>query len=189
MLEGLPLLEPPNERCAACPRHDNVITASHTAFGRAGLSDRFALLSLLANIAGTLCARLVVDKPCRSLTPKHNLGLHLGCDVEWGRYFTTVLTGSSGDESAFRPPPNHHTGEHKQLTMIRLNHTATGDGRTEMVAAQYLQALRMRNSRNRFHWRWDGDTLPLASLRAWMGAGSGQVRDSKLALPPCMALP
>ena len=76
---ALPLEQPPSSNCSRCQHHESVLEVAMV--GGAGLSDRFFMLSVLGNLAGSLCARLDVGPPCHFLAAKHNFGERLNCTV------------------------------------------------------------------------------------------------------------
>jgi len=66
-----------------CPQRKNII---FYAYDRAGLNDRYSIISQLAQIAGYLCARLELPPPSFLLTSIHNNGLDVSRDIEWQEF-------------------------------------------------------------------------------------------------------
>ncbi len=64
-----------------CEHYNNKILLSPT--DRAGLSDRFAVLSGTLQLAGYLCARVYLSRPRFWLAPKHNDGREVDVRVTW----------------------------------------------------------------------------------------------------------
>ena len=81
---------------ASCSTWDNLILLSRHGQAQAGLNDRIAVLRGAAGIAASLCARVVVPKPCELLAYHHNVPTHqpISCEHEWSRYFELNLTES-----------------------------------------------------------------------------------------------
>ena len=82
-----------------CTRRRSLIVVTVSAIKLAGFTDRIIVLQHLANLAGSLCARLLVPRPCEALSASHNsdplhpLGLHLSCNVTWARYMRLTMIG------------------------------------------------------------------------------------------------
>ena len=78
--------------------------------GLAGLGDRANVLLGAANLAASLCARLVVAPPSEMLSMnRHNQGLDIGSKVWWSRYFkfsgahAVIYTGARGALRRWHP--------------------------------------------------------------------------------------
>lgn len=165
---GLPYVEPPSSCCATCAHYENVLAISHATLGRAGLSDRYSMLRILANLAGALCARLHVGRPCNLLSSKHNYGeQQLDCAIPWSRYFDVVWVDKADGPVLIEHERISSQVERTNGSTVQLIDTK-GSTSDRQLAAQYLTALRIRGSNHqRFRWTWDvKNGLPLAALRS-----------------------
>ena len=88
----------PPESCSAtapskCSNWDSLVVLSRLGQGQAGLNDRVIMLTLAAQIAASLCARVVPAKPCELLVAAHNVPTRspISCHHEWSRYFDLEL--------------------------------------------------------------------------------------------------
>ena len=71
---------------AHCATSPSIIAISEGGMGKAGLTDRLAVLTTIANLAASLCARVYAPPPCMLLSERHNRGARLPCSVRWSRY-------------------------------------------------------------------------------------------------------
>jgi len=81
----------PAQQCRRpCPshiRHRNIIYFGFDwppwDVNRAGIADRFWLLSIFSNMAGYYCAKVYLDKPHELLEERHNNGVQVSSDLTW----------------------------------------------------------------------------------------------------------
>ena len=83
-----PLLGSCPVRPIECPRgsRKSIIVITSLGQGIAGLFDRFVMLSGIAALASSLCARVFPARPCPMLANAHYGGILIPCDHSWGRY-------------------------------------------------------------------------------------------------------
>jgi hypothetical protein len=93
----------------ACSHHDNVILFN-TKHEMAGLNDRTSVMMSLSNLAGYLCAKLVVPTPYQWLDPVHNHDARVKESLTWkDNFFTLRLKESPGEnQSAIIEEPSSH---------------------------------------------------------------------------------
>jgi hypothetical protein len=82
-----------------CPRRINKI---YYADAPAGLSDRKVILRDLSQLAGFLCAEVIMPPPKEHLSPDHNYGKPISEDIEWSDFIniTFIQDGSAAIKSA-----------------------------------------------------------------------------------------
>ena len=162
------LVTPPNALCRRCKSHFNVLRLR--PFAVAGLTDRYYQIRLLANIAGSLCAKLDVGRPCDYLDPIHNRPHGpLRCEVPFSRFFELTLID----------------GRRAALTSIS-NMSASGryllrtDRHPVNVTAVYERAASLLKRGVRFIWSWElGDNELISALRRAFGSPWSLPRHSR----------
>lgn len=70
------------------------------AYGQAGLDDRKTIIHNLAQIAGFLCAEVVLPPPSRLLSPFHNNGMLIDDQLEWSDF--SNLTFASDNQPVIK---------------------------------------------------------------------------------------
>jgi hypothetical protein len=71
-----------------CPHRKNII---YFKDGPAGLSDRKFIIRDLAELAGYLCAHLVLPPPTELLDPIHNFNEQVSIENDWSDYFNITF--------------------------------------------------------------------------------------------------
>jgi len=115
--------------------------------GGSGLNDRQYSFQALGNIAGSLGARLVLDRPCRGLGLGHNNNISLSCDVQWGLYFRLAFLDDGTDALV-----DKHVLDHGSRSSV-----ARIDGTHGSITEQYDNARRASRS---FRWHIHDEDLP-----------------------------
>jgi hypothetical protein len=59
--------------------------------GAAGLGDRKIIIHDLSQLAGYLCAEVVVPPPSKFLDKQHNFGRHISTDILWSDLFNITF--------------------------------------------------------------------------------------------------
>lgn len=147
---------------AHCKRRRSVIVYDVMGGGhRAGLLDRANTFSALGNLAATLCAHVVVGRPCDLLAPKHNIiggvDTPINCSItRWSSRYVN-LTYEDGEE-VLRGPLWHAAWLRQQqrnastsgFVRFGLPAYAKGEGQVDTHNATALAAL---YNLIRFHWQ------------------------------------
>jgi hypothetical protein len=70
--------------------------------GKAGVDDRLTILVAFLRLAFALKAILIVPKPCSLLTPDHNGGTFLPCEMGWDRYYNITFLDPAAARSTLQ---------------------------------------------------------------------------------------
>ena len=109
---------------------------------RAGLSDMSLWLLNAAKVASTVCARIVVPRPCTILSRDHNSGQAVNCSIEWDHYVNVSVAFDGGSRT--RP-----------LIMSGALNQSLPKGLLEVK--DYTTAMKALKEGRRFVWhKWDG---------------------------------
>ncbi|KAJ8611369.1 hypothetical protein CTAYLR_006479 [Chrysophaeum taylorii] len=110
--------------------------------GEAGLVDRTSSIAHVANMAASVCARVVVPPPCELLsTTRHNLGKALPCTEGWSRY-ASIRYAMASDAEALPLAESTHQVEARVVSPT-----------AESVAAGYDEAWRLAAAGTSFAWQ------------------------------------
>ena len=142
------------------PRSTVVLTATEQRL--AGLADRHYILENLANLAHSLCADLVVPRPCDLLERRHNGGMAINCSVRWSRYFQldgVSLAEESSPETERRVHELTTKPHGARIMTMRREGPATKWAmfRQRALLQQFDFAVNTTAAGNRFVWiirRW-----------------------------------
>jgi hypothetical protein len=137
----------------------------------AGLSDRAVMFRSMGNLAASLCAALVVSRPCHALKAMHNKGRRLSCDVPWSRYFSShdmcslqgisnsnhcsYLHGKRCAEAVIAPNCSWYGGVANQL-ISGPRVTLRSQMMSSSVTATYDLAVKELEAGRRFTWLFTG---------------------------------
>ena len=122
------LLSLPSNCLPACERRRSVILYDIMGKGgRAGLLDRANAFAALGNLAASLCAHVVVGRPCDMLAAKHNIVdgnetlLNCSATSHWSRRYIN-LTFLDGEPVLRGPQWHEHWRHNARELKVHINH-------------------------------------------------------------------
>ena len=139
-----------NHACRTCRHHANkgsAIWVQRSAMGQAGLADRCGVISIIVQLAQTVCARVFAPKPCIALASVHDNDKALPCNVSWS-HFISFQSVQTGQQLLIDRPPSLMT---PPSTLI-INGTRRIGGNSTHVANQYDEAFAAAERGQRFVW-------------------------------------
>ena len=95
----------PQRTCQrSCPneRRNKIVIVPHPKF-KAGFNDRWAILDYVGNLAGYLCAIMVVPSPRLFLSPRHNHGRTLSSNVTWDDFMNLTWIDYNETMKSYEP--------------------------------------------------------------------------------------
>ena len=140
----------PREHCRGCTRAPaSFIVLRPGSQRRAGLSDRAVILYYVSELAASLCAQVVAPGPCRMLDPQHNNEQQVSCQQQWSHYFE-LRNGRTGQAMLLQDSPRLE--DSSQMTVINSSHRFAYAIGSDVIIAQYMQAVRAVDRSQPFIW-------------------------------------
>ena len=136
---------------------------------QAGLNDRLFVLHALGNVAASVSARLVVNRPCDALSMYHNANRALNCNYSWSRYTNFTFIGDKTDVLVSSTKPLDLVGSLRDSPRFRyIGQGGMARERPGPIGAAPIlrQFCRARASQVPFVWSLDNPGDAVLALRA-----------------------